>query len=70
MTVEKTAHAHIFRSSDVQGRFEIRIQNKCNQLTIVNSITEDDPIGDDLFIDVSREELIVLRDMITQVVES
>ena len=65
MKIEKLQHYTSLEIYDDNNRYDIQIQNDCSQLRI-------DPNngGFDIFINTNKKELTMLRDMLTQVIES
>jgi hypothetical protein len=64
MRTIETPFQFIFQSRDDNGLFELRIQKDCSQLQLSSGM---DGFGNSVYINIDKSELIVLKDMITKV---
>lgn len=67
MKTFETEHQHVFESGDSRGKYQFMIHKDLSQIQIESDI-DDTPFSDFAFIDVNREELIAIRDLLTKAI--
>lgn len=66
MKTFQTEYHHVFESRDFRGKFQFRIHKDLSQIQIETEM--DDDFGEDMYLDIDRDELIAIRDLLTKVI--
>lgn len=64
MKTFETEHQHIFESRDSRGKYKFMVHKDLSEI----QIESDTPFSDFAYIDVNREELIAIRDLLTKAI--
>lgn len=67
MKTFETEYHHVFESQDYRGKYQFRIHKDLDQIQ-VHADMDDEFEGEDIHIDVDKNELIAIRDLLTKVI--